>query len=558
MITGAMALPPSESLESSRVIRPFYEQRPSRTFWVLLLLVLAVFTSLSSLPQINPVHRDSGVFLYGGWRLLNGELPYIDFWDHKPPIVYMLNALALSLGMGLWGLWLLETAFLATGAGVFFCGISRTFGRMPAFVAAGYAILLLRHPAFFGGGNFTESWAACLVLLLLGCISYSPLTSWSWCTVGFLGGCMFFLKQSCVAVPLTIVVFAVLGIASRKSGPLRVLVLVLAGFFLVTIPAVLIMVSFGCLGEFWSANVVFNSYYLAEGTRSSGVVGFFSRSIRSFEHYGLLGPVALSVCSLALVPFFTENNRMVFLGRLIPVAIAAEIVFISLPQRFYGHYFLCLIPLLSVGFAAWCRIVTKMTQTIGLSKCLRTVSTAVFTGIFFLTGSGPISVTGLARQIKSSLVTRDASTFEHDILSFLRSCKTGPLFIWGAETRFNISSIRTSPTRYTYMYPLTYPGYSQRERLVELLNDLVDSPGTIIIDSLANSPNRLGVDRSAVPCIGIDYSSAWKEIPESQMLPMREYVAARYSQSNVLSCGWVAYIPREDQTVSRPSVERRE
>jgi hypothetical protein len=37
--------------------------------------------------------RDSGVFLYVGWRLLQGDIPYRDIWDHKPPLIYFVDAL---------------------------------------------------------------------------------------------------------------------------------------------------------------------------------------------------------------------------------------------------------------------------------------------------------------------------------------------------------------------------------------------------------------------------------------------------------------------------------
>jgi hypothetical protein len=57
--------------------------------------------------------RDSGVFLYVGWRVLSGDVPYRDVWDHKPPLVYFVDALGISLSPGsLWGIWILEIVFI--------------------------------------------------------------------------------------------------------------------------------------------------------------------------------------------------------------------------------------------------------------------------------------------------------------------------------------------------------------------------------------------------------------------------------------------------------------
>src|ERR671918_83423 len=57
--------------------------------------------------------RDSGVFLYMGWRFLNGDIPYRDIWDHKPPLIYFVDALGIALTPhSLWGVWVLRFLFI--------------------------------------------------------------------------------------------------------------------------------------------------------------------------------------------------------------------------------------------------------------------------------------------------------------------------------------------------------------------------------------------------------------------------------------------------------------
>jgi uncharacterized membrane protein len=46
--------------------------------------VLIVLLPINPLNIVQPA-RDSGVFLYIGWRMLHGDIPYLDVWDHKPP-----------------------------------------------------------------------------------------------------------------------------------------------------------------------------------------------------------------------------------------------------------------------------------------------------------------------------------------------------------------------------------------------------------------------------------------------------------------------------------------
>ena len=55
------------------------------------------------------VNDNSGVYLYAGWRILQGDLPYLQLWDHKPPLIFYINALGAALTPGSqWGIWALE------------------------------------------------------------------------------------------------------------------------------------------------------------------------------------------------------------------------------------------------------------------------------------------------------------------------------------------------------------------------------------------------------------------------------------------------------------------
>ena len=60
-------------------------------------------------PALTPLpSRDAAVFLYLGDQVRQGRLLYRDAWDHKPPVVHLINAAGLSLANGSrWGVWLI-------------------------------------------------------------------------------------------------------------------------------------------------------------------------------------------------------------------------------------------------------------------------------------------------------------------------------------------------------------------------------------------------------------------------------------------------------------------
>src|SRR5215216_5751069 len=85
---------------------------------IVLPFFVSVIGTLVALFPNNPNNmtlpsRDSGVFLYVGWRLLKGDVPYRDVWDHKPPLIYFVDALGIALSPdSLWGVWFLQFIFI--------------------------------------------------------------------------------------------------------------------------------------------------------------------------------------------------------------------------------------------------------------------------------------------------------------------------------------------------------------------------------------------------------------------------------------------------------------
>lgn len=114
------------------------------------------------------VGRDSGVFIYTGQVLIDGGMPYIGSWDHKGPLLYLLNAFALFLFDDYASVALLEGMALSVGIFVSLIFWSRVIGTKDV-LSTGTVFAFLYYTTF-QGGNLTETW---LVPLLL--VAYSAL-----------------------------------------------------------------------------------------------------------------------------------------------------------------------------------------------------------------------------------------------------------------------------------------------------------------------------------------------------------------------------------------------
>src|SRR5207248_7801570 len=121
------------------------------------LLVLA-YVPLSPAYPSNP-NRDAGLFLYAGSEILHGGVPYRDVWDHKPPLIFYLNALGLALAPGWWGVWILELMMMG-GALYASWRILHGFGALPAAVGCAVWICGVFVCSIAGrGGDLTENYA---------------------------------------------------------------------------------------------------------------------------------------------------------------------------------------------------------------------------------------------------------------------------------------------------------------------------------------------------------------------------------------------------------------
>lgn len=113
-----------------------------------LFLALAAALSLLRLPSlVQPMGADQGLYAYIGERILEGDVPYRDAWDQKPPAIHYTYALMravwprdsvvaaadlIAAAVTAWLLYRLGAAFAGTAAGA----------------ASGLLFLLLSNPAF--------------------------------------------------------------------------------------------------------------------------------------------------------------------------------------------------------------------------------------------------------------------------------------------------------------------------------------------------------------------------------------------------------------------------
>src|SRR5512145_2200455 len=149
---------------------PLQVSTGSRIRELVLPILASILGTIIALFPSNPNNmtlpsRDSGVFLYVGWRFLNGDMPYRDVWDHKPPLIYFVDALGIALTPdSLWGIWALRFIFVFLSLFFIYKLLDREFGVLAAL--AGTMTLASGCLTILEKGNVTEEYA--LVFQALG------------------------------------------------------------------------------------------------------------------------------------------------------------------------------------------------------------------------------------------------------------------------------------------------------------------------------------------------------------------------------------------------------
>ena len=188
------------------------------TGWVLLVILLAFLALLNAAPSLQQIPAtDSSIFQYIGERITEGALPYRDVYDHKPPLIFYLDAFGLALG-GRWGIWAIELLSLCAAGLAGLALLRRSFGALPA--GLGVAAMLLNLVFVHDGGNLTEEFALPLqfgAFLLLAQMEARKKTGWRPIAIGLLLGLASSLKQPLAGPGIAIGVYLLAERLGRRN-----------------------------------------------------------------------------------------------------------------------------------------------------------------------------------------------------------------------------------------------------------------------------------------------------------------------------------------------------
>ena len=467
--------------------------RQGRIIWQAGLIFLACMALMLAFIPIRDNYYpsfDSSIFSYIGQQILKGKLPYVDGWDHKPALIFYIDALGLWLANGhLIGIWLLEFIALLAGGLIFFNVLKKAF---PESIALLVTVLGIFHQArLFDFGNYTEEFSLFFQMLALG-IAFSAFfqkhLKLSAFLSGLLCGLAFTCKQNTIGFWGAIVLLELLialNSADRKEAWrefLKKFIWLAAGFLLINAIWVTFFAAQGILREYWETGFVYNFVYAQKSGASRWATSWttltFLPSLSVFLMLAFLSWPGIVVSWLFKSgKSVRETFRVCCLQKsLLALAILwlpVELFLAGLSGMNYQHYFILCIPPACI-LAAW--LGDFLLRSWG-RKIKPQFSLGLVIALFAV-GSAP-----MLRIYQQNYEPRmpSANTKTADFL--LENTQPDDLIqLWGGSLAPYVMTQRSAGTRYFNVRPLyLFPDFMQEQQWDLFLTELKsDSPKWII------------------------------------------------------------------------------
>jgi 4-amino-4-deoxy-L-arabinose transferase-like glycosyltransferase len=422
----------------------------------LVLLVLALRMPLLGIP----FERDEGEYAYIGWRLQHNELPYRDWFDQKPPAIFWVYRLALSLPLepvrAVHFVGLLFSA--AASCALFFIGL-RFMSRFWAWIAAALLAVLAADPLIQGQAANTELFMLLPLILsqvaLLRAASNSKRTVLFMILAGALTGVAITFKQVAAVNWFFLVGLYPFFVAAkeRRRGALA--------FVIWSATGVIAVLGFVAL-YFWLRHglqdLIYNVF-----THNLEYISTVKASVRFAlckNTLAMLGRTQMIVwiaaaAGLASLLLTKKPKWCLFLTGWI----VTSMIGVSASGYFFPHYFQQLLPPLALAAAAGVERLDGIQLLRKLPSWSRRVVLGLILALLPAMVSYPFLFTYTPAEAVRKIYPREFFAEMPELGRRIASL-TPPearVFIFGAEPELLFYARRTSATRYIFLFPLYGP-----------------------------------------------------------------------------------------------------
>ena len=326
-----------------------YRTIKKNKFILLFILVYAFILTMANeffFASNRMQNYDQAIYQYIGHLITEGKMPYVDAFDHKGPLVYLIYAASCLISIK-WGAWFINFLVMSGTIAVSYCIARRFTGKAWAAV-----ICLVLYSGFitldFRGGTpefFAGLFLALSLYYLVDYYQTQDLSRKNLLILGVCGACIFWLKHSTLITLLLLCAFIIIECLIKKKikTVFNYILWYGAGFFAVSLVV--------CGWLFNAGRAMITDYFLAN-LLYAGNTTLFNR-VQSFLYLSSHSSVVIIWMLLFGYLVFQisckkEEKRERKEGHLIlhtTVSLVLSLLFFAMPGRNYYHYLSTLFPL---------------------------------------------------------------------------------------------------------------------------------------------------------------------------------------------------------------------
>ena len=409
---------------------------------------------------------DSSVFQYIGIAMTKGQVPYLDTFDHKGPVIFFLNYFGKLIGDN--GVWFFELLLLLLTTVCVYRIMRKFCGRGVSVIGTAAAEFFLYD--FLGGGNYTEEYAlpfiTCALLIF---VDYFLTGKTTRIRIAVCGACFMMVALLRANMVATWVVFPVAVLVKELRAKNRrvwgYLLFFLIGAAVAFLPFLIYFAYHHALRDFWEQYGLFNLAY-------SGTT--WSERIHAMWHFFWNAPTFLvfAICFAGLL--CGKEQKLYGLSMIyLLVSLAA----IGMAGREYNHYGIILMPLTVVPLALALRFLEERVQ--GRTLLLSGILVALF--LFY-----PWWQTIQSLPYR----TLPEQTTEGAISTYIRSItdEDETIIVCGHKDVFYVLSGRMAASKYSYPLPIAMIKPSVYD---EFFDDLYENPPAVLITDTFTEEDQL-------------------------------------------------------------------
>ena len=415
-------------------------------------LVLSFFITAYSPLHIltnGDVWTDSAVFKYVAMMMRRGYMPYRDTFDHKGPLLYVINYLGTFVS-SYSGTWVVECLFIAVTVGVsYFLAkkISNRFWAVCTVIPVSSLIIY-----FYFGGNSVQEYAMPFMLVALYIfINYEISGKIGKLRLAICGACLAVICMLQINMAALWVVFCIailieciIGKEYKRLG--HFILWFLIGFIVALIPMILWLALNGALIPCIEDYLLFNFKYIKSSWRNRAVAfSYFAKA-----------PIVIISLILSVYSLIRRHNRLDiihFTYLLFSLCMVAQ----SGIGESADYYGLMLVPTVVYPFSSFMYMFGEQCSDENISYSRNKL---VIAGIcVLLCGIMTYPIIRRAENLRDKYNNPDEVRHSQDVLSICNAIDDvtdydDRITVWGNNDIIYLFSDRLSASKYSFQWPI--------------------------------------------------------------------------------------------------------